>query len=156
MSLILALLLAGQTTPTKLPPANPLPYSDPDVAGVMAPVDGIVAALRGGDAAGVLARVRVEGGVTTAGAKGVTRSSWAEFAETYRTKAGGPKVEQHFGPPAVEIDGDVAMVWMTYAVRVDGKPYACGADHFDLVREGGAWKVLNLSWSQRTEGCIYS
>jgi len=26
-------------------------------------------------------------------------------------------------------------------------------DHFDLVRENGAWKVQNVTWSSRTTGC---
>jgi hypothetical protein len=29
----------------------------------------------------------------------------------------------------------------------------CGFDHFDLVREEGAWKVINLTFSSRTAGC---
>ena len=42
--------------------------------------------------------------------------------------------------PAIEIDGDVAMVWAPFVVRVGGKVSNCGIDHFDLVRENGAWK----------------
>jgi hypothetical protein len=29
----------------------------------------------------------------------------------------------------------------------------CGFDHFDLVREAGAWKVMNLTFSSRLTGC---
>src|SRR3546814_4268831 len=62
-------------------------------------------------------------------------------------------LERFTGPPAVEIDGDIAMVWAPYTFLLDGKPHHCGIDHFDLIREGIQWKVLNVTWSQRTTGC---
>ena len=46
------------------------------------------------------------------------------------------------------------MVWAPYTLLKDGKPDHCGYDHFDLVREGTTWKILNVTWSQRTTGCI--
>ena len=55
--------------------------------------------------------------------------------------------------PAVEIDGDVAMVWAPFVVRVGGKVSNCGFDHFDLVRDKGVWKVMNLTFSSRIQGC---
>src|SRR3546814_6159289 len=61
-------------------------------------------------------------------------------------------LERFTGPPAVEIDGDIAMVWAPYTFLLDGKPHHCGIDHFDLIREGIQWKVLNVTWSQRTTG----
>src|SRR3546814_10786446 len=45
-------------------------------------------------------------------------------------------LERFTGPPAVEIDGDIAMVWAPYTFLLDGKPHHCGIDHFDLIREG--------------------
>ena len=45
------------------------------------------------------------------------------------------------------------MVWSPYVFTIDGKVHHCGVDHFDLVREAGAWKVLSVTWSQRTAGC---
>jgi hypothetical protein len=38
-------------------------------------------------------------------------------------------------------------------VRVNDKVYNCGIDHFDLVRENGTWKVMNLTFSSRITGC---
>ena len=61
--------------------------------------------------------------------------------------------EQFTGQPAIEIDGDIAMVWGEFTLSVDGKVATCGVDHFDLVRENGQWKVQNVTWSQRTTEC---
>jgi len=40
-----------------------------------------------------------------------------------------------------------------YDVTVDGKFLHCGTDHFDLVRVEGRWRILNITWNQRKEGC---
>src|SRR3546814_2775394 len=47
--------------------------------------------------------------------------SWDDF--TAGIKPGAEKFEERFtGPPAVEIDGDIAMVWAPYTFLLDGKP----------------------------------
>ena len=44
------------------------------------------------------------------------------------------------------------MVWAPFVVRVGGKVSNCGFDHFDVVRDNGAWKVMNLTFSSRSDG----
>ena len=86
--------------------------------------------------------------ITTA----VTTSDWPAFA----AKLGkpGPKLAETFtGMPAIEIDGNIAMVWGSYTFTVDGKPSHCGTNHVDLVRDGGRWRINNITWTQRTTGC---
>ena len=76
--------------------------------------------------------------------------SWTEFAQRVTPEA---RFQESISDPAIEIDGDAAMVWAPFVVRVAGKVSNCGVDHFDLVRENGAWKVMNLTFSSRTTGC---
>ena len=151
--LILALALATQD---RLPPANPVPYSDPEVASVMAPVDAMLRAIGARDGAALLQQVRADGGATVAnerpdGTRSVRRLSWADFA--VGVKPGAERVEERQGFPAVEVDGDIAMVWAPYTFMVNGTVRHCGTNHYDLIREGGGWKVINVTWSQRTTGC---
>jgi hypothetical protein len=61
--------------------------------------------------------------------------------------------QETISDPAIEVDGDAAMIWAPFVVRVGGKVYNCGIDHFDLVRENGAWKTMNLTFSSRITGC---
>ena len=148
------LLLAAQSD--RLPPANPVPYTDPDVANVMAPVDAMLRAIAARDGAALLQQVRPDGGATVAvegadGARSVRRLSWAEFAAGVRP--GAERVEERQGFPAVELDGDIAMVWAPYTFLVNGAVRHCGTNHYDLVREGGRWRILNVTWTQRTTGC---
>lgn len=144
MILPLLLSLAVAQSGNKLPPANPVGYTDPDVANVMAPVQQLLAAR---DSAAVLAQVRAHGMVTSAtenadGTRTVTSQLWPAFIE------GGKWLDHRLGTPAVEIDGDIAMVWVSYTA-----PGRCGTDHIGLVKLGRTWKVHNLSYTVRTSGC---
>jgi hypothetical protein len=155
---LIALPAAAQVAKTpKLPPANPVPFTpDPAEADVMKPVQALLAALETNDQAAVLAVSRPDGGVTAAferpdGARHVAHLSWAQFAAGLTP--GTDKFEERLPSPAIEIDGDIAMVWGNYLSLTNGKIDHCGVDHFDLVREKGVWKIANATWSQRTTGC---
>jgi len=152
--MILALILAAETA--KLPKWNPLPMDGSAEAAVMTPISAMFAGLEARDGAMILAQTRPEGGATIAaekpdGTRSVRHLSWTDFAGGI--KPGPEHYQEKLLDPAVEIDGDVAMVWSRYVFTIDGKPHHCGVDHFDLVRESGAWKVLNVTWSQRMTGC---
>ena len=153
----LLLALALQTTPVApIEKGTALPPPATEESAVLAPVNGIFAALAAHDGQAVLQFVRPEGHVAVAvekpdGARAIRHLSWAEFAG--HLKPGPEKLEERMPAPAVEIDGDIAMVWGDYVFLIDGRTSHCGVNHFDLVRENGAWKVLNITWSQRTKGC---
>lgn len=158
MSLILAALLLGAQTRVsdRLPPANPIPLADADTGAVMAPVNAFLAGIAASDPSAIAAAVRPDGGATyavenTDGTRSITRRSWADVAA--RFAPGGDRFDERISDPAIESDGDVAMVWAPYVFRVNGKVQHCGIDHFDLIREGGTWKIANASWSSRTTGC---
>ena len=137
-----------------LPPAKALPPPDGDTAAVLAPINSVFAAFESGDAAAMLRYVYPEGRVTATGTRanssGLRQLSWTQFAERLKP---GQGFQERISDPAIEIDGDVAMVWAPFVVRVGGKVSNCGVDHFDLVRENGAWKVMNISFSSRITGC---
>jgi ketosteroid isomerase-like protein len=146
--IFLALLLAAA-------PAAAQDPSETDRAAVLAPVNALFAAFEAGDAAAVLRQVYPDGRVTAAGmrgdgASGVRQLSWTQFAGRIRPKGA---FQERISDPRIAIDGDIAMVWAPFVVRVGGRVGNCGYDHFDLVRENGAWKVMNLTFSSRTAGC---
>lgn len=155
-ALLLPCVAAGQATPaSKLPPANPLPSVDADANAVLAPVNALFGAFEAGDAATMLRLVYPDGRVTASGTRGdgasnLRQQSWTQFAERI---APGSAFQERIANPVIDIDGDIAMVWAPFVVRVGGKVSNCGVDHFDLVRENGAWKVMNLTFSSRTTGC---
>ena len=155
--MILALLLAQITPVAPIVKGTALPPPNADESQVMAPIRTLLDALETNDGATILRVTRPEGGATAAweGAgerRGVERLSWAAFADSL--KPGGPHYRETLGTPAIEIDGAIAMVWAPYTVLKNGAPDHCGYDHFDLVRDTAGWKILNVTWSQRSTGCI--
>ena len=152
--MILSLLLVAQVSSGQLPPAGPIPAPDFDAANVLAPIQQLFAAFEAGDSATMLRLVYADGLVTATGERasgsGVRRMSWTDFAQRVTPTT---RFSESISDPAIEVDGDAAMVWAPFVVRVNGKVANCGFDHFDLVRENGAWKVMNLTFSSRTTGC---
>jgi len=151
----LLIALAAQIGSGQLPPGNALP---PQPAGqeqaVLASIHSLLASFNAGDSAAMLRLVYPEGRVTATGTRasgsGLRQQSWAQFAARITPDAA---FQETISDPAVEVDGDAAMVWAPFVVRVGGKVSNCGFDHFDLVRENGAWKVMNLTFSSRVTGC---
>lgn len=151
------LLLAAQVTPVQpIVKGTALPPPGSEEAQVMAPVNALFDGLARRDSAIILAAMRPDGSATFAaekadGGRDVRHMTAAEFAD--HIKPGPERYEERLTDPAVEIDGDIAMVWSPYTFFVDGKVHHCGVDHFDLVRAAGSWKIQNVTWSQRTTGC---
>jgi ketosteroid isomerase-like protein len=137
-----------------LPPAKALPPPDNDTAAVLAPINAVFAAFEAGDAAAMLRQVYPEGRVTATGTRanstGLRQQSWAQFAERLKP---GQGFQERISDPAIEVDGDVAMVWAPFVVRVDGKVSNCGYDLFNLVRDNGTWKIMNVTFSSRITDC---
>ena len=153
--LSLLLMLTAQSASGKLPPGNALPPQPAaEEQAVLATVQSLLASFEAGDSAAMLRQVYPDGRVTATGMRssgsGIRQQSWTQFAE--RVTPAAPFTET-ISDPAVEIDGDAAMVWAPYVVRIGGKVSNCGFDHFDLVRENGVWKVMNLTFSSRVTGC---
>jgi hypothetical protein len=154
---ILPLLFAltAQTTPSQpMPKGTGLPPPTTDEAAVLAPINAIFAGFEAGDATTVLANGYPDGRVTAPrkGEGGTLRTqSWSQFVTSRVTPA--TTFVERISTPAIEIDGDVAMVWARFTVRSGGKLTNCGFDHFDLVRENGRWKVMNLTFSSNMAAC---
>ena len=153
--IVLPLLLAAAPQ-DKLPPANPLPLAASEEGQVMTPINALFDGLAKRDSTIVLTAMRPDGTATATsekpdGTRTIRRMTASEFAAGI--KPGPERYEERLTDPAIEIDGDIAMVWSPYVFLIDGKVHHCGVDHFDLIRENGSWKVSSISWSSRTTGC---
>ena len=149
----LLLALAAPTTSTKMPPAQALPPPTDEEQAVLSSANALLAAFDSGNPAEILRWVYPDGRVTGVGTlptrTGLRSESWTQFTQ----RIGTGRFQETIGDPAIEIDGDAAMIWAPFVVRIAGKVTNCGIDHFDLVRENGAWKVMNLTFTSRIAGC---
>ncbi len=159
MALVVPVLLqpavaGAQSTPGAARSALLAPDS-PEAKAVLAPVNGLFAALDVGDAAATLRQVFPAGLVTASGrnadgTSNIRQQTWSQFGERIAPERA---FQERITRPVISIDDDVAVVWAPFVVRRGGKVANCGIDHFDLVRENGTWKILNLTYSTRTTGC---
>jgi ketosteroid isomerase-like protein len=148
-SVPLALLIAAAA------PAAAQPTVEAHSAAILAPVNALFAAFEAGDAAAMLRYVYPDGRVTASGpradgAASLRQMSWTQFAARIRPDS---PFQERISDPLIRVDGDIAIVWAPFVVRIGGRVSNCGYDHFDLVREGGAWKVMNLTFSSHVAGC---
>ena len=147
-------LLSAQS-PSLPASVSPRSADDADAKAVLSTIEALFAAFESGDAAAVLRQVYPDGRVTASGRRGdgsvtLRPQSWTQFADRITPQRG---FQERIATPMVEIDQDIALVWAPFVVRAGGKVSNCGIDHFDLVRESGTWKVMNLTFSSRTAGC---
>ena len=131
----LLLALTAPTTSTKMPPAQALPPPSGEEQAVLQLGQFASCRVRhrqcGGDTALGLSRRPRDGDRNAPTRSGVRSESWTQFTQRRRVQA----FRKRISDPAIEIDGDAAMIWAPFVVRIGGKVYNCGIDHFDLVRE---------------------
>lgn len=154
--MILLPLLAQITPVQPLPKGTGLPPPQTEEAGVMNAVNRLFAGIAARDPAQVGDAMRPDATATiaTEAADGSSRIDHRTREEILARFVPGPeRYEERLYDPAIEIDGDIGYVWGRYNFYIDGKLHHCGYDHFDMVREGGTWKVQNITWSSRTTGC---
>lgn len=131
--------------------ASPAPAARSDEAAVLAVAKEALATLKTKDGARLLSLTVPEGGATAVAEGKVHHFTWAEFVDHL------PKdqsvIDERLLDHLVRVDGDVAMIWGRYDIHVNGKFLHCGTDHFDLIRTEGRWRILNITWNQRKQGC---
>src|SRR4051794_34719761 len=121
MMLSMLLAVAAQTSSNNLPPAQALPPPTGDEQAVLSSTNALLNAFNSGNSAEILRWVYADGRVTGTGTlpnrTGVRSESWTQFTQ----RLASTSFQEIISDPAVEVDGDAAMVWAPFVVRVGGK-----------------------------------
>jgi hypothetical protein len=70
--------------------------------------------------------------------------------------AGAPAglvLDERLANPVVQVNGDLASVWVDYWFFAGERFSHCGVDAFVLARQGGTWKIISVADTRRREGC---
>lgn len=62
-------------------------------------------------------------------------------------------LDERIARPVINIDGDLASIWVDYWFFAGERFSHCGVDSFLLARRDGEWKVFGLVDTRRTQGC---
>jgi cyanophycinase len=132
-------------------PAGSIPREREVVAAVQALFD----AMRSADTAGVRAVFHPEARLFVPGeadGKPTLRvSTVADFLNAVGTAP--QRFDERFRDPEVRIDGNLAAVWTYYDFRRGEQFSHCGIDAFQLARTDAGWKILQIAYTTRQQGC---
>lgn len=77
--------------------------------------------------------------------------------QRFVSAVGKPK-EQVWNEPIwnekVQIDGNLAAVWVDYAFYLDDQFSHCGVDAFHLINQDGTWKIFHFVDTRRRTDCV--
>ncbi len=130
--------------------------SEAEREAILAPIEALFTAMAARDAAAGAALIHNRGmgiAITADGPDtGAIRAlPLSELVASFATA--GPPVLERIWDAEIRIDGPLATVWAPYDFWLDGDLHHCGTDAFQLMREGDGWRVVNVAWTRRDEGC---
>jgi len=124
---------------------------------VMKPVHQLFDAMQKGDSALLRQTFAKEVTMATVGTKegklfferessidGFLKAIGTPHAQAYNEMIWGEKIE---------VDGNFAQVWASYAFYLGNKFSHCGVDAFHLVKEANGWKIFHLADTRQKDGC---
>ncbi|MEL7487491.1 MAG: hypothetical protein AAGJ87_09795 [Pseudomonadota bacterium] len=56
-------------------------------------------------------------------------------------------VDEQVWDPTILIHRDMAVYWAPFEVEADGETVQCGVNSFQMMKDAGAWKVTNISYT---------
>lgn len=114
--------------------------------------------MRAGDSTAVRAAVHPEARLmSVSNREGMPGLSVTDF-DDFVAAVGTPHDEvwdERIWDLEIRVDGNLATAWMQYAFHLDDRLSHCGVNAIDLYRTTeGDWKVIHVTDTRRTEGCV--
>lgn len=138
----------GCAGPDSGPPAEAgsAPPASPEVAEVTAVVEAVLHAITTADADGRVGElVLPDAQIVAVRDAGVSTITGADFVPGISDPEQG--YVERMWDPEVRVQGPIASVWAPYDFYIHGEFSHCGVDAFQLVRDGGSWKVKSLVYN---------
>lgn len=92
--------------------------------------------------------------VSEDGSRPVRNVPFSEYLGSLRSGKG--RLVERYWEPEIRNDGTIATIIAPYDFHIDGAFSHCGVDVFTLVRDGSGWRIANVAYTRRTEGCAPS
>jgi hypothetical protein len=65
----------------------------------------------------------------------------------------GLVLDERLANPVVQVDGQLASVWVDYWFFAGDRFSHCGVDAFVLAHLDGAWRIISVADTRKREGC---
>jgi Putative lumazine-binding len=148
MAMVFGVLFLAQNAAAQIPGQTP-------EAEVLAVVNALFDGMRGGDSAKVRPLFHAKARLISVDSRR-PGARIEESLEGFVQSIGGPRAEvwdEQLSNVRTMIDGSLASVWADYKFYRGTTFSHCGVDHFLLVKEGSAWKIIELADTRRRENC---
>lgn len=63
------------------------------------------------------------------------------------------ELDERIWDPVVQVDDNLATVWVKYEFVAGGQFSHCGVDAFQLFKSSAGWKIIQVTDTQRRENC---
>lgn len=120
---------------------------------VTAVVNRLIEALNRGDSALARSTFHPKARLITVDARGTRVEDSAEGFIQSLSRPRTEPIDERLSNVKTMLDGGMASVWADYKLFVGTRMNHCGIDHFLLVKDGTAWKIIELADTRRREGC---
>ncbi|HXF95658.1 MAG TPA: nuclear transport factor 2 family protein [Gemmatimonadales bacterium] len=134
---------------------SPLAAQQPSADGPLATVERLFAAMRQRDTAAMRALFDSTARLISTGDRNgqpvlrvIPIDRWIESVGR-----AAQELDERIWDPVVEVDGNLATVWVKYEFLAGGRFSHCGVDAFQLFRSSTGWKIVHLADTQRRENC---
>jgi cyanophycinase len=132
-----------------------LPKSTTDARDVVATIEKLFEAMRNRDTAAVRAQFHPDARLYVTGQQSATPTlrvvTVDEFANL--VSAAPDRLDERMRDPEIRLDGNLASVWTWYDFRRGDQFSHCGTDAFHLARTESGWKILQIAYTVRQQGC---
>lgn len=83
----------------------------------------------------------------------LTTTAYSDFVKTIIAIPPETKFEEKLHDFYVRINGNLANVTTPYSFYLNGKISHCGVNSFQLMKDNGKWKIINLVDTRRKTDC---
>ena len=147
---VVPLVMAALTWPAPMSAQT----GQPAEAEVLAVVNGLFEGMRRADSTMVRPLFHARARLISVDLRGAGRPAQVEESvEGFIQSIGRPRTEvfdERLSNVKTMIDGSLASVWADYKFYRGTTLNHCGVDHFLLVKEGTAWKIIELADTRRS------
>jgi Putative lumazine-binding len=144
-TLVLALVLSV--------PQTALRAQSTDHDAVYAVVTRLFDGMRARDTASMRAAFAPGASLNSVSPTGVRTDAIDAWISSVASAPAGLVLDERLGEKVVQVNGDLASVWVEYWFFAGPRFSHCGVDAFVLARANGTWRILSVADTRQREGC---
>ena len=147
----LAALALAVSAVAAMPGAATAQTADHDAA--YAVVTGLFDGMRTRDTASMRAAFAPGASLQSVGPNGIRVDAIDAWIGSVASAPTGVVLDERLANPVVQVNGNLASVWVDYWFYASERFSHCGVDAFVLAKLDGVWRILSVADTRQRQGC---